>query len=148
MPDKPKIPHRFPMLFVDRIVEATPERALGEKYVTVNEPYFRGHFPQAPVMPGVLVMESLFQLVWSNWGGEDGFRLCGIRKLKFRRSVLPGDIMQLEALPLNLEQQPFKFRCTARVEDKIAVEGELWVVRRPAKNPQHSLNEQREPVKA
>ncbi len=119
-----KLPHRFPMLLVDRVLESSAERIVGEKYVTANEPFFRGHFPSAPVMPGVLIMESLFQLLWLNWGGEHGFHLCGVKRLKFRRSVVPGDRLSLEVLRTDKEDC---FRCVARVEEKVAAEGELRV---------------------
>ena len=119
-----KLPHRFPMLLVDRVLEASPERILGEKYVTANEPFFRGHFPTAPVMPGVLIMESLFQLLWLNWGGTQGLHLCGVKRLKFRRSVVPGDLLSLEVLST---EKSDCFRCIARVEEKVAAEGELRV---------------------
>lgn len=124
------LPHRFPMLFLDRLLVVETERALGEKYVTMNEPYFRGHFPQSPVMPGVLVIEALFQLIWAAWGGEVGLRIHSARRFKFRRSVVPGDVLILEVHRLESEGQQQRFRCQARVEDKLAVEGELTVVSR------------------
>lgn len=143
-----RLPHRYPLLLVDRLLECGPDRALGQKHVTANEPYFRGHFPVAPVMPGVLVMESLFQLVWLGWGEEAGFHLCGVRRLKFRRSVVPGDLLELEAQALGVEEEKLRFRCFARVDGKVAVEGELHVRRRPPKSIQQSLESQREPVRA
>ena len=143
-----RLPHRYPLLLVDRVLECGPERVLGEKYVTANEPYFRGHFPLAPVMPGVLVMESLFQLVWVGWGQPHGFHLCGVRRLKFRRSVVPGDVLELEAQALGSEEERLRFRCFARVEGKVAVEGELIVRPRSQKSVQQSLQDEREPVGA
>lgn len=142
-----RLPHRYPMLLVDRVTEATPERVLGQKYVTANEPYFRGHFPSAPVMPGVLLMESMFQLIWLHWGGEHGFHLCGVKKLKLRRSVIPGDVLELEATALETTEQPWRFKCYGRVEGKVAVEGELIVRLRAPKSPQESSFEQREVAK-
>lgn len=143
-----RLPHRFPMLLLDRVLECGPERILGEKFVTVNEPFFRGHFPTAPVMPGVLVMESLFQLIWCQWGEGLGLRLCGVRRLKFRRSVVPGDVLELEALPLESEEGSLRFRCFARVEGKVAVEGELVVKRRHPESLQESCHNQREAVRS
>lgn len=142
-----RLPHRYPMLLVDRVVEATPERVLGHKHVTANEPFFRGHFPSAPVMPGVLLMESMFQLLWLNWGGEFGFHLCGVKKLKLRRSVVPGDLLELEALVVDMTEQPWRFKCYGRVEGKVAVEGELIVRLRLPKNIQENSIEQREVAK-
>ena len=142
-----RLPHRYPMLLVDRVTEATPERVLGQKYVTANEPYFRGHFPSAPVMPGVLLMESMFQLIWLHWGGEHGFHLYGVKKLKLRRSVIPGDVLELEATALEMTEQPWRFKCYGRVEGKVAVEGELIVRLRAPKSTKESSFEQREVAK-
>lgn len=142
-----RLPHRYPLLLVDRVTEATPERVLGEKYVTANEPFFRGHFPSAPVMPGVLLMESMFQLIWLNWGGERGFHLCGVKRLKLRRSVVPGDVLQLEATVVEMNELPWRFKCYGRVEGKVAVEGELIVRLRAPKEGQESSFEQREVAK-
>jgi len=142
-----RLPHRYPLLLVDRVTEASPERVLGEKYVTANEPFFRGHFPSAPVMPGVLLMESMFQLLWLNWGGEHGFHLCGVKRLKLRRSVVPGDVLELEAQALEVGEQPWRFKCYGRVEGKVAVEGELIVRLRAPKAIQESSMEQREVAK-
>lgn len=143
-----RLPHRYPLLLVDTVLELGAERALGQKFVSANEPYFRGHFPVAPVMPGVLVMESMFQLVWLGWGGERGLHLCGVKRLKFRRSVVPGDLLELEAQALGSEEDKLRFRCYARVEGKVAVEGELIVRHRAAEVLQQSVEGQREPVRA
>jgi 3-hydroxyacyl-[acyl-carrier-protein] dehydratase len=145
-----RIPHRFPFLLVDRVLESNAQRVLGEKYVTVNEPFFRGHFPHAPVMPGVLLLESMFQLVWIQWGGPHGLHLCGVKRLKFRRSVVPGDVLELEAQALEPTEDnaPMRFKCFGRVEGKVAVEGELMVKWRQPKVAQESSSNQREPAKA
>ena len=143
-----RIPHRFPMLLVDRVLEASPERVLGEKFVTVNEPFFRGHFPNAPVMPGVLVMEAMFQLIWFQWGGAAGLHLRGVRRLKFRKSVVPGDVLELEALTVEVGEANARFKCYGRVEGKVAVEGELTVEFREPKLISASLEGQREPAQA
>lgn len=142
-----RLPHRYPLLLVDRVTEASAERVLGEKYVTANEPFFRGHFPAAPVMPGVLLMESMFQLLWLNWGGDAGFHLCGVKRLKLRRSVVPGDVLELEGLALDLSEQPWRFKCFGRVQGKVAVEGELIVRLRAPKAAQESSFERREVAK-
>lgn len=141
-----KLPHRYPLLLVDRVTESSPERVLGQKYVTANEPFFRGHFPSAPVMPGVLLLESMFQLLWLQWGGEHGFHLCGVKRLKLRRSVVPGDVLELEATVLEMGEQPWRFKCFGRVEGKVAVEGELMVRSRAPVHEESSL-ERREVAK-
>ena len=142
-----RLPHRYPLLLIDRVLEASPERVTGEKYVSANEPFFRGHFPSAPVMPGVLMLESMFQLLWLHWGGDRGFHLCGVKRLKLRRSVTPGDILELEALALEIGEGPWRFKCFGRVQGKVAVEGELLVRFRTPNSIQESSLNQREVAK-
>ena len=96
------IPHRYPFLLIDTIEELEPGvRALGKKCVSVNEPYFQGHFPENPVMPGVLIMEALAQvgavaiLSCPEWKGHTAY-FAGIDKAKFRQKVVPGDVLSLE----------------------------------------------------
>src|SRR5579884_3406982 len=96
------LPHRFPFLLVDRIVEVEESRrAVGSKAVTINEPFFQGHFPGYPVMPGVLIVEALAQvggvalLAAERFRGRQPF-LTGIERFRFRRQVVPGDLLTLE----------------------------------------------------
>src|SRR5215813_10729745 len=96
------LPHRYPMLLVDRIIELEPERIVGIKNVTVNEPFFGGHFPQFPVMPGVLIVEAMAQtagvLVLKNIPDRETklVLLVSIEFAKFRRPVVPGDQLRIE----------------------------------------------------
>jgi 3-hydroxyacyl-[acyl-carrier-protein] dehydratase len=96
------IPHRYPFLLVDRIVELEPGvRAVGIKNVTQNEPFFQGHFPDYPVMPGVLIIEAMAQVgaVGVMAGGEHKEKLAlfaGIDGVRFRRQVVPGDVLRME----------------------------------------------------
>jgi beta-hydroxyacyl-ACP dehydratase FabZ len=96
------LPHRYPMLLVDRILELEPDRIVGIKNVTVNEPFFAGHFPEFPVMPGVLIVEAMAQvagvLVLKEIGDRENklVLLASIEKAKFRRPVLPGDQLRIE----------------------------------------------------
>src|SRR5690554_645731 len=98
-----RIPHRYPFLLVDRVTELIPGKsAKGYKNVTINEPFFQGHFPGRPIMPGVLILEALAQLgaVILLGSEENKGRLAlftGIDKVRFRRQVVPGDQLQLEA---------------------------------------------------
>ncbi len=123
------LPHRPPMLMVDRIIELEPAaRAVGVKAVTVNEPFFAGHFPGRPVMPGVLIIEALAQVsgmtVMSAVAPGDWLTLfTGIDDAKFRRPVVPGDLLRLEA---TLERSRF-FRgaLNCRAQMSAFVEGEL-----------------------
>lgn len=125
------IPHRYPFLLIDRVLEAEPgKRAVAIKNVTVNEPFFQGHFPGNPIMPGVLIVEALAQtacvaglLLEENKGKLGVF--TGIDSLKFRRQVLPGDTLRLEAEFLAFKMGMGKARVKATVEGEVAAEGEI-----------------------
>ncbi|WP_410795701.1 3-hydroxyacyl-ACP dehydratase FabZ [Paenibacillus sp. J5C2022] len=125
------IPHRPPFLLIDRILEVEPGgRAVGLKNVTMNEPYFVGHFPGYPVMPGVLIVEALAQvgsvamlMVEAN-KGKIGF-FAGIDGFRFRDQVKPGDTLTLEVEITRLKGPIGKGKATARVEGKVVAEGEL-----------------------
>lgn len=125
------IPHRPPFLLVDKIVEMEDgKRAVGLKNVTINEPFFIGHFPEYPVMPGVLITEALAQVgaaailnVESN-KGKIGF-LAGLDNFRFRGQVVPGDTLMLEVEITRLKGSIGKGKATARVEDKVVAEGEI-----------------------
>ena len=125
-----RIPHRYPFLLVDRIAEINVEEGtiLGIKNVSINEPFFQGHFPGEPIMPGVLIIEALAQA-----GGvlmyEKGYRgilvLASIRSAKFRRPVRPGDVLRLEAKALHLSSHGGKIQGIAKVGSETAAEGEI-----------------------
>ncbi|HOV26708.1 MAG TPA: 3-hydroxyacyl-ACP dehydratase FabZ [Pseudobacteroides sp.] len=125
------IPHRYPFLLVDRIVEVEPgKRAVGIKNVTVNEPFFQGHFPGNPIMPGVLIVEALAQtacvaglLVEQNKGKLGMF--TGIESIKFRRPVVPGDTLKLEVELSSLKLGMGKAKVLATVEGDVAAQGEI-----------------------
>lgn len=125
------IPHRPPFLLVDRITEVVPgEKAVGLKNVTMNEPYFVGHFPGYPVMPGVLIVEALAQvgsvamlMVEAN-KGKLGF-FAGIDGFRFRGQVKPGDTLTLEVEITRLKGSIGKGKGTAKVDGKVVAEGEL-----------------------
>ncbi len=124
------LPHRYPFLLVDKVTEIdlNEGRILGAKNVTYNEPFFQGHFPGNPIMPGVLIIEALAQI-----GGilmfERGYPqlkvLASIRNAKFRRLVRPGDVLELEAWELHLSARGGKVKGEARVNGEKAAEGEI-----------------------
>ncbi len=125
------IPHRYPFLLVDRLLEVIPgERARGIKNVTVNEPFFQGHFPGYPVMPGVLIVEAMAQVgaaailtLPENKGRLALF--TGIDGLRFKRQVVPGDTLYLELEVIKMRGPVGKGRGTATVDGKTAATGEL-----------------------
>jgi 3-hydroxyacyl-[acyl-carrier-protein] dehydratase len=129
------LPHRYPFLLVDKIIELIPrERIVGVKQVTVNEPFFQGHFPGEPVMPGVLQIEALAQvgaiLALREFEDRDN-RIpffSGIEKARFRRPVVPGDTLILEVTALRIGTRVQKMRGIAKVDGKIAAEAEIMCV--------------------
>ena len=125
------IPHRYPFLFVDRIDELEPGvRAVGIKNVTQNEPFFQGHFPDYPVMPGVLIIEAMAQVgaVGVMAGGEHKEKLAlfaGIDGVRFRRQVLPGDVLRMEVRIERLKGRVGRGRGRAEVGGERVCEAEL-----------------------
>ncbi len=124
------LPHRFPMLLVDRIVELEPDRIVGIKNVTVNEPFFAGHFPEFPVMPGVLIVEAMAQvagvLVLKDMGGKQkAVFLASIDQAKFRKPVLPGDQLRIEMKVGKRKASVAKMYGTASVDGVVVAEAEV-----------------------
>lgn len=125
------IPHRYPFLLVDQITEIEEgKRAVGKKNVTINEPFFQGHFPDYPVMPGVLILEALAQtgafamLMKEENKGKIGF-LAGVDKCRFKRQVTPGDTLKLEVEIVRLKGPIGKGKATATVDGELACEAEI-----------------------
>jgi 3-hydroxyacyl-[acyl-carrier-protein] dehydratase len=122
------LPHRFPMLLVDRIVELEDERIVGIKNVTANEPFFTGHFPEFPVMPGVLIVEAMAQvagvLVLRQMVGRDQklVLLASIEEAKFRRPVVPGDQLRIEMKVGRRKASIAKMHGTATVDGVVVAE--------------------------
>ncbi|OGW51582.1 MAG: 3-hydroxyacyl-[acyl-carrier-protein] dehydratase FabZ [Nitrospirae bacterium RBG_13_43_8] len=125
------LPHRYPFLMVDRIIEIEPgKKAIGIKNVTINEEFFQGHFPGEPIMPGVLIIEALAQVA-----GILAFRsgatvgksvyFMSIEKAKFRKPVVPGDQLRLEIQILQQRGNVWRFSGHAIVEEKMAAEAEF-----------------------
>ena len=123
------IPHRYPFLFVDRIIECDFEsRIVGIKNVTADEHFFQGHFPEFPVMPGVLIIEALAQtarilgLKILKLEGKGSVLFTGIDGAKFRKPVVPGDQLRLELTKIKQRKSLFRFEGKAFVDDKLATE--------------------------
>lgn len=129
------LPHRYPFVMIDRVTEILAGRSIrGHKCVSYNEPWFQGHFPQKPIMPGVLILEALAQIGGILAYASDPFdatsRLMyflGINKAKFRHTVTPGDRLDLYAEVLHHRSNVWKLRGEARVDGKLCAEGELLV---------------------
>jgi 3-hydroxyacyl-[acyl-carrier-protein] dehydratase len=125
------LPHRYPFLMVDRILEMSPgTKATGIKNITINEEFFRGHFPGQPIMPGVLIIEALAQVAGVlafHSGATPGKSVffMSIEKAKFRRPVVPGDQLKLEATILQHRGNVWKFIGNALVEENIVAEAEF-----------------------
>ena len=129
------LPHRYPFLLVDRIEELEiGKRVIGIKNVTVNEPFFQGHFPGRPIMPGVLIMEAMAQVGGvlafksANQSGAKLVYFMGIDKAKFRRPVVPGDRLRFVVDVLRARHPYWKMRGEAYVEDSLVCEAELMAM--------------------
>ena len=128
---KELIPHRYPFLLVDKVTEMEEgERVVGYKNVTINEPFFQGHFPDYPVMPGVLILESLAQvgaiavLGMEQNKGKIGF-LAGVDKCRFKRQVVPGDELKLEVEIIRMKGPIGKGKGRATVNGELACQAEI-----------------------
>jgi len=128
------LPHRYPFLLVDRVIEATPETKLTAlKNVTYNEPFFEGHFPARPVMPGVLIIEALAQAsaIMASYGSGDVdpenriYYFTGIDKARFKRPVEPGDQLIFEVELIRKIRNMWKCSATAKVDGQLAASAEL-----------------------
>jgi 3-hydroxyacyl-[acyl-carrier-protein] dehydratase len=128
------LPHRYPFLLIDRVLELEPgRRIVAIKNVTINEPYFVGHFPHIPVMPGVLMIEALaqaagvlsFETLGRRSDASSVFYFVGIDGARFKRPVVPGDQLRLEVEILRFARSISKFRGVATVDGAVAAEAEL-----------------------
>src|SRR6266545_1299361 len=129
------LPHRYPFLLVDRIIELVPKvRIVGIKQVSINEPFFQGHFPAAPVMPGVLVVEALAQvgavLALREIPDRDSklVLFTGIKEARFRRPVVPGDTLILEVTAMRIGSRIQRMRGEAKVNGELAADAEIMSV--------------------
>jgi len=127
------IPHRFPFLLVDRVLEMeVGVRIVGIKNITFNEPFFQGHFPLEPIMPGVLICEAMAQVAailahcsGSESGNRKVFMLTGLDRVKIKRTVGPGDQLRLELTSIKRRGAFWKMRGVATVDGKMVAQGEI-----------------------
>jgi len=125
------LPHRYPFLLVDKIIELNLEQnyIIGIKNVTCNEQFFQGHFPGVPIMPGVLILEALAQtggiLVHQKTQDTKIALLLNVNNAKFRRPVVPGDVLTLHAIGVHFSSKGGKIQAKALVSDQLAVEAEI-----------------------
>ena len=134
------LPHRYPFLLVDRVVALVLDHSIETvKNVSINEPFFNGHFPGQPVMPGVLVIEALaqtcgilgFKTLGKAADADFLYMIAGVNNARFRRPVVPGDQLRLFACKINKKRSIWVFECRAEVDGELAVEAELMVVEKP-----------------
>ncbi len=127
------LPHRYPMLMVDSVIDYADDWLLATKAVTVNEPVFQGHFPNHPIFPGVLILESMVQAsaIMASLGlgaKADDSRLylfAGVDKVRFKRPVLPGSLIKIETRTLRKVKRLWKTAASAKVEDQLVCSAEL-----------------------
>ena len=133
------LPHRYPFLLVDRVVEIVPGESIrGYKNVTINEQFFNGHFPGHPIMPGVLIVEAMAQLSGvlafesKNRRPSEGYKyyLGGTNKTRFKRPVVPGDQLLMESQILADRRGVMKFDCRAYVDEDLACTSEVIIMER------------------
>ena len=124
------LPHRYPFLLVDKLIEVTEQRIVGIKNVTINEPFFQGHFPGHPIMPGVLILEAMAQvggvgtLSLKNNTGKLAYFMA-IDNARFRRPVMPGDVLRIEVDLLKSRMGVIQVHAVAKVEDKVVTEADM-----------------------
>jgi 3-hydroxyacyl-[acyl-carrier-protein] dehydratase len=135
------LPQRYPLLMVDRVLECEPgKRIVALKNISANEPYFPGHFPNRPVMPGVLILEAMAQaagiLVFRSLGTKPDensvYYYAGIDNARFKRPVEPGDQLKVEVVIQGSKRGIWKFGCAARVGDVLVAEADILCTVRPS----------------
>jgi beta-hydroxyacyl-ACP dehydratase FabZ len=126
------LPHRFPFLLIDRVIELSADKIVAIKNVTVNEPFFVGHFPGYPIMPGVLIVEAMAQaggvmamVALEASAATHLIYFMGVDKVKFRKPVVPGDQLRIEVVPLRKGGSVWRLQGRALVDDTVVTEAEF-----------------------
>ncbi len=148
------LPHRYPFLLVDRIVEMEPDRVVGIKNVTFNEPHFTGHFPAFPVMPGVLIIEAMAQtagvqvLASMPDRGKKLVLLAAVENARFRRPVVPGDTLRMEMSVVKRKASVAKFAGRATVDGQVVAEVEVMCKLADKEEKQEEKQGDKQPAEA
>ena len=129
------LPHRYPFLLVDRVTEVTENSIVGYKNVTINEEFFQGHFPEYPIMPGVLIIEALAQVsgvlgfIMNNEKPRPGslFLFAGAERIRFKKQVVAGDQLVLKSELVMQKRGIYKYNCTASVDGVVAATAEIII---------------------
>ncbi len=127
------LPHRYPFLLIDRVLESDEKTLVAIKNVTINEPFFLGHFPQKPVMPGVMLIEALaqacglliFKIVQRKHDKDFWFYLAGVDNARFKRIVEPGDQLRIEVELIKVKRDIWKFKGVIKVGDQLVCSAEI-----------------------
>lgn len=132
------LPHRYPFMLIDKVTACSPDNWItGLKNVSINEEFFNGHFPNKPIMPGVLMVEAMAQLsgilgfVSAGETADDGYvyLFAGVDKVRFKKVVIPGDQLVIKSVALMNKRGVYKFNCTAYVDGKLACSCEVMIAR-------------------
>lgn len=137
------LPHRYPFMLIDRVTAVSPDNWItGYKNLSINEELFNGHFPDKPVMPGVLMVEAMAQLsgilgfISAGQTSEDGYLylFAGVDKVRFKKLVIPGDTLVLRSQFIMAKRDIYKFECTAHVDEQLACSSEIMIARQKTQN--------------
>ncbi len=127
------LPHREPFLFIDEVLEVSNDLIVAKRFVSPKEDFFKGHFPNFPIMPGVLVLEAMAQssallgshIMSQSADDKSMYLLCGVEKVRFKKKVLPGDTLIFKSSVLSSKRGIWKFKCSAYSEEELVCSAEI-----------------------